>query len=296
MKKIKYLLIILLLLLFNNVSAAAVSCEIGNKDLSANLKNSNEIIEVTTFIETTDATDDYDTIERNSTIIGNTKFTSDVVITASKAAIAGYNHAILNASTNNYYNDEYPEIYIYYGDIGGWYMLDENNNAVYISDQTKLSELNRRAIYAVNNVKKGIYIGETAEDSIGETCVNNGINAVRIGNNKVKLYLSSNYDNFTIKPMYANDEDGFEAEAFHVSYDPDTGEYSIEKYGIKETLVEASNIGQVRVYVYSGQTNGYIDGSIKIYYRNGASEIVEVSRLGLLIPNISAIARFEIVI
>ena len=296
MKKIKYLLIILLLLLFNNVSASAVSCEIGNKDLSANLKNSNEIIEVTTFIETTDSSDDYDTIERNSAIIGNTKFTPDVVITASKAAIAGYNHAILNASTNNYYNDEYPEIYIYYGDIGGWYMLDEDNNAVYISDQSKLSELNRRAIYAVNNVKKGIYIGQTAEDAISETCVNNGVNAVRIGNNKVKLYLSSNYSNFTIKPIYSNDEDGFEAEAFYVNYDSSTDTYSVEKYGIKETLVEASNIGQVRVYVYSEQAGGYTDGRIKIYYRNGADEEVDVSRLGLLIPNISAIARFEIVL
>ena len=97
----------------------------------------------TTIKETTTTNDEYDTIERNTTIIGVTKFTANEVITASKATTAGANDATLymkkHGTTDGYTS---PTIYIYYGSVGGWYSLDENNNATYINDKNLLEKLN----------------------------------------------------------------------------------------------------------------------------------------------------------
>lgn len=111
----------------------------------------------TTIKETTNENDKYDTIEKNTTIIGVTKFTPNEVITASKATKAGANDAMLytkkNGTTDGY---KIPTIYIYYGEKAGWYSLDENNKPTYIQDQALLNKLSNLEIYYVNNKEKVI--------------------------------------------------------------------------------------------------------------------------------------------
>ena len=81
-----------------------------------------------TLKETTTSGDEFDTIEANTTIIGVTKFTPQEVITAAKATKAGADDAKLYLKQNNNDDEDYesPTIYIYYGEIGGWYSLDKN--------------------------------------------------------------------------------------------------------------------------------------------------------------------------
>ena len=52
-------------------------------------------VSAVTIKETVNSGDSYDTIERNTTVIGSTKFTSNEVITAGKATTAGANDATL---------------------------------------------------------------------------------------------------------------------------------------------------------------------------------------------------------
>lgn len=135
-KMFKYLFVSLLIFLtINNISAATIK-------------------------ETVNSGDSYDTLERNTTVIGVTKFTSNEVITAGKATKAGANDATLYVKQNgNIEGYQTPVIYIYYGPIGGWYSLDENNNATYITDAQTLDYLtNNLKIYFVNNVEKKINI------------------------------------------------------------------------------------------------------------------------------------------
>ena len=109
----------------------------------------------TTIIETT-KNDDYYTILEGSMIIGATKFDSDVVLTASRVAKAGANDATLYAKKNNGVDGyEAPTIYVYYG-VGGWYELDEDNNAIMITDDDLIEALSTQEIYYVNNVEKKI--------------------------------------------------------------------------------------------------------------------------------------------
>lgn len=112
-----------------------------------------------TIKETLDGNDGFSTIERNTTIIGVTKFSSNEVITASKATTAGSNDAMLyvedNGTTKGY---KAPVIYVYYGPVGGWYALDEDNKAVAVVEEEKLKELSNLEIYYVNNVEKELTI------------------------------------------------------------------------------------------------------------------------------------------
>ena len=158
MKKLKYLVILFSLLVCSNVYAAPVyKCE-GYNNWHPETEEPDNIIEVTSFLETTDTTSTtLDIIERNSTIVGKTKFTPDQIVTARKIAKAGADYARLyNINRSEYLNYyESPNIYIYYGEVGGWYVLDDDNNATYVED---VEELNNQEIYFVNDKVKGIYL------------------------------------------------------------------------------------------------------------------------------------------
>ena len=69
------------------------------------------VVEATTIKETVNNSDEFDTIERNTTIIGVSKFSSDTVITASKASIAGSNDAKQYFEDKNTF-DGYNYVYI----------------------------------------------------------------------------------------------------------------------------------------------------------------------------------------
>ncbi|MBR1385908.1 MAG: leucine-rich repeat protein [Bacilli bacterium] len=148
-----------------------------------------------TIKETTES-DNYDTIETNTTIIGVTKFTQDEIITALKATTAGANDARLYIKINGN-DDEYetPKIYIYYGKIGGWYSLDLNNQVEYISDENLINQLSNLDIYYVNNVEKKIEI-TIPYDNIDISKLQDGIEY-----DNGKLIVNATIDKFTITTL-----------------------------------------------------------------------------------------------
>ena len=110
-----------------------------------------------TILETT-KDDNYDKIEEGSIIIGVSKFEPDVVLTASRVAKAGANDAAFYAEINNSIDGyEAPVIYVYYG-VGGWYELDDDNNAIMITDEGLIDDLSYQKLYYVNNVEKKIEV------------------------------------------------------------------------------------------------------------------------------------------
>ncbi len=162
----------------------------------------------TTIIETT-KDDNYDTINEGSMIIGVTKFDSNVVLTASRVAKAGANDAALYAKKNNNVDDyTAPNIYVYYG-VGGWYELDEDNNASMINDDELLSKLSKQEIYYVNNVEKKIDI-ELNGIEVDETKLPKGV-SLKDG----KLLANATLNEFTIyttdnkEVNYINDNGSF---------------------------------------------------------------------------------------
>ena len=143
-----------------------------------------------TLKETTTSGDEFDTIEANTTIIGVTKFTPQEVITAAKATKAGADDAKLYLKQNNNDDEDYesPTIYIYYGEIGGWYSLDENNEATYIEDEELINKLSNLNIYYVNNDLKTFtldadYEVDTTKLPKGVTYEENKLNASVLINN-----------------------------------------------------------------------------------------------------------------
>lgn len=165
MKKIKIVLAVFILLFCRNVNAELIIAPCPN----ASLNTDSELKYVDSIKETTNINDEYDTIERNTTIIGVTKFSPNEIITASKAAQAGANDALVYMNkydTNVGY--ESPNIYIYYGEVGGWYSLDENNTTTYIADSTKLEEMN---IYFVDNIKKFVKVNGDSPSCVTEDVV-----------------------------------------------------------------------------------------------------------------------------
>lgn len=259
MKKFKFLSILFVLLLFNNVNAVSVNKQCGKgyeKQLSSVSYFQSyleDIIPVDTFIETTDPNDEYGTIEKNSTIIGNTKFTAEEIITAKKASIAGYNNAMNSVSADNaaYKNDEAKiQIYIYYGEVGGWYSIDENNNVTYLDNPG--GNITKQKIYAIDNVRKGIYL--LSRDSAETICVNPGVYAVKNGD-KVDYYLSSGVN-----------ETKFQ-------FNDQNVEYSYNKITSKKIVVDSQCINQendnctsynVNVYVRDENDNN-VEGNVKIW-------------------------------
>lgn len=149
-------------------------------------------VEATTIKETVNNSDEFDTIERNTTIIGVSKFSSDTVITASKASIAGSNDAKQYFEDKNTFDGyDYPQIYIYYGSVGGWYSLDDNNNVSYVTDKEILKELSEIDIYYVNNVEKVITIDYS--DNIDETKLPS-----KVKYKNGKLYINATLKKFDI--------------------------------------------------------------------------------------------------
>lgn len=151
----------------------------------------------TTIKETVTKNDNYDTIEPNTTIIGVTKFTQNEVITASKATKAGANDATLymkkHGTTDGYTS---PTIYVYYGQAGGWYSLDENNKPKYIDDQTLINKLSNLDIYYVNNKEKVIGVEYTG-DEIDTTKLPSGVS---YSNNQLQINSTlSFFDIYTKK-------------------------------------------------------------------------------------------------
>ena len=146
-----------------------------------------------TLKETTTSGDEFDTIEANTTIIGVTKFTPQEVITAAKATKAGADDAKLYLKQNDNDDEDYesPTIYIYYGEIGGWYSLDENNEATYIEDEELINKLSNLNIYYVNNEVKKFTIDVDYE--VDTTKLPKGVN---YENNK--LNTTALLENFTI--------------------------------------------------------------------------------------------------
>ena len=116
------------------------------------------ITDASTIRETVDKNDSYATIENGTTIIGITKFESDVIITAARSSIATYNDVMFN-----YGKENYKGVKIYYYLLGKWYEIDEDNNVAVLDsddaeDKKVIDSLNSRDIYYVNNVEKKISI------------------------------------------------------------------------------------------------------------------------------------------
>ena len=116
------------------------------------------ITDASTIRETVDKNDSYATIENGTTIIGITKFESDVIITAARSSIATYNDVMFN-----YGKENYKGVKIYYYLLGKWYEIDEDNNVAVLdsddaSEKAIIDSLNSRDIYYVNNVEKKISI------------------------------------------------------------------------------------------------------------------------------------------
>lgn len=109
-------------------------------------------VKAATIKETTNANDEFDTIENGTIVIGVTKFTPDQkVITATKAAIAGANdrqvYSLKNVDDTNY---SYAKVYYYLDNE--WFELDAENKATFLKDG--IASLD---IYYVNNkLKEGI--------------------------------------------------------------------------------------------------------------------------------------------
>ena len=205
MKKLKYLGIVFALLVCTNVYAAPNNkCEGFNKWYPEN-EIADSIIEVESFMETTDTTSTtLDIIERNSTIVGKTKFTPDQIVTARKIAKAGADYARLyNINRSDSLNDyEAPNIYIYYGEVGGWYVLDDDNNATYVED---IDELNEQEIYFVNDKVKGIYLDSFTDLNL-RTCRDIRFSLVYQGSEIYNLYATMAANDNLLE--YSNITDG----------------------------------------------------------------------------------------
>ena len=124
-----------------------------------------KVIYATTIKETLIKGDGYDTILPNTFIIGVTKFSGDEVITASKAATAGANDAMIYALKHGTTRGYRPPTIYYYVDANvGWFQFDSNNVASAVTDSETLNMLSNLEIYYVNNVEKKIDVAYHGDD------------------------------------------------------------------------------------------------------------------------------------
>ena len=124
-----------------------------------------DVVHATTIKETLINGDGYDTILPNTFIIGVTKFSGDEVITASKAATAGANDAMIYALKNGTTKGYQPPVIYYYVDANvGWFQFDSNNIATPVTDRETLEKLSSIDIYYVNNVEKKINVSYGGSD------------------------------------------------------------------------------------------------------------------------------------
>ena len=118
-----------------------------------------------TIRETMDQNDSYSTLEEGSIVIGVTRFSSDNIVTASKAATAGVNDIKLYMlQQGNFDNYESPGVYYYVDPYVGWFFLDEENNVTVVTDPLELERLSNLDIYYVDNVEKVLEVELVSED------------------------------------------------------------------------------------------------------------------------------------
>ena len=114
-------------------------------------------VSATTLKETTDSSDEYDTILPNTFIIGVTKFPGNEIITAGKAVTAGANDALHYITLHqNVSLHEKPVVYLYLGPEIGWFSIDKDNTATAVVDKDLLERLSSQDIYYVSNKEKNI--------------------------------------------------------------------------------------------------------------------------------------------
>ena len=177
-----------------------------------------------TIKETTVNGDGYDTINNGDIIIGITRFEGSTIVTGSKVAKASTNDSVHflkeNGSLDNYQS---PVIYVYAG-IGGWFSLDDDNNASIVSDTNLIEKLENTNIYYVDNIEKKLEIelkdinvddstlpkGVTLKD--GKLLVNATIDsfeASTIDGQKVSFIKNEGKFILDQSKYYAVDQDGF---------------------------------------------------------------------------------------
>ena len=129
----------------------------------------------TTIRETVESGDDYSTLEENSVVIGVSKFSPETIVTASRAAQAGANDAMLYVSEKgNSKGYKAPGVYYYIDSIVGWFFLDTDNNATPVIDEETMDKLSKLDIYYVDNVEKVLEI-EYKDNNIDEDSLPEGV-------------------------------------------------------------------------------------------------------------------------
>lgn len=150
----------------------------------------------TTIRETLVNSDDYDTIEPNTFVIGVTKFSGDEIITAGKASTAGANDAMLyamqNGTTAGY---KAPTIYYYVDSVVGWFSIDSDNNAKVVDDKETLDKLSNLDIYYVSNKEKILEVSYNG----GELDSGSLIDGVEYKNNK--LFVNATISKFELRTI-----------------------------------------------------------------------------------------------
>lgn len=145
-----------------------------------------------TIKETTVNGDGYDTINNGDIIIGITRFEGNTIVTGSKVAKASTNDSVHflkeNGSLDNYQS---PVIYIYAG-VGGWFSLDDDNNASIVSDTNLIEKLENSDIYYVDNIEKKLEI-ELKDINVDDSTLPKGV-TLKDG----KLLVNATIDSFEV--------------------------------------------------------------------------------------------------
>lgn len=149
-----------------------------------------------TIRETMDEFDEYSTIEEGSIVIGATRFSPDNIITASKAAEAGVNDAMLHVlrtgTTEGY---QTPKVYYYVDSYVGWFYIDSENQVQTVTDEEELENLSKLDIYYVDNQEKVLEV-DYPHDDIKEDTLPKGV----IYKDK-KLYINATIEKVEFKTI-----------------------------------------------------------------------------------------------
>lgn len=148
-----------------------------------------------TIKETTVNGDGYDTINNGDIIIGITRFEGSTIVTGSKVAKASTNDSVHflkeNGSLDNYQS---PVIYVYAG-VGGWFSLDDDNNASIVSDTNLIEKLENANIYYVDNIEKKLEI-ELKDINVDDSILPKGV-TLKDG----KLLVNATIDSFEVSTI-----------------------------------------------------------------------------------------------
>lgn len=148
-----------------------------------------------TIKETTVNGDGYDNINNGDIIIGITRFEGSTIVTGSKVAKASTNDSVHflkeNGSLDNYQS---PVIYVYAG-VGGWFSLDDDNNASIVSDTNLIEKLENANIYYVDNIEKKLEI-ELKDINVDDSTLPKGV-TLKDG----KLLVNATIDSFEVSTI-----------------------------------------------------------------------------------------------